>query len=307
MKMNREVRIGIVLFLLPAMILFVMFFLFPIGYVAVMSLFRWNGMTAPQWNSFGNYISIFQDKVFWMSLRNNIIWALAAVLIQVPLALLMALILSQKVRGWKIFRTIYFLPQVISGIAIASMWSAIYNSEYGLLNGFLELIGLGDLQKNWLGNPDTAFVCVLGYGLFYVGYYMVILMSGISNVDDSYYEAAKIDGANQFQVAVHVTIPMIKYSLMTAATLAAVFGLRTFEQVYLLTNGGPANRTSVLVLYLYNQMRDNDYGTANAASIMLILTGILVILLIRMLFHSKEEMKENTDKQKSKQLRRRRG
>ena len=74
MKMNREVRIGIVLFLLPAMILFVMFFLFPIGYVAVMSLFRWNGMTAPQWNSFGNYISIFQDKVFWMSLRNNIIW-----------------------------------------------------------------------------------------------------------------------------------------------------------------------------------------------------------------------------------------
>lgn len=302
MKMNKQVRIGIILFLIPAMLLFVTFFVFPIGYVAVMSLFSWNGMTTPQWNNFGNYLAIFEDKYFWLSLRNNVIWAIAAVLIQVPLALLMALILSQKVKGWKIFRTIYFLPQVISGIAIASMWSAIYNSEYGLLNGILHLVGLDSLATNWLGNTATAFPCVLGYGLFYVGYYMVILMSGISSVDESYYEAAKIDGANRFQVAFHVTIPMIKYSLMTATTLAAVFGLRTFEQVYLLTNGGPAHRTSVLVLYLYNQMRDNDYGGANASSIMLILTGAVVIMSIRMFFEWKEKKEEKQGKKTERQV-----
>ena len=284
MKMNGQAKIGVVLFLLPALALFLIFFIFPIIYVGVLSFFDWNGMTAPVWSALENYKEIFTDKIFWRSLRNNVFWALAASFIQVPLALLMALILSKKVRGWKIFRTIYFLPQVISGIAIASMWSAVYNSEYGLLNGLLELLGMGDKATNWLGNPKTAFPAVLIYGLFYIGYYMVILMSGISSVDESYYEAAKIDGATTFQMDFYVTIPMIRYSLMTAITLAAVYGLRTFEQVYLLTNGGPANRTSVLVLFIYNEMRSNHYGTANAASIMLIATGMCVIVLIRSLF-----------------------
>ena len=223
-----------------------------------MSLFDWNGITSAGFVGFENYAKIFGDKVFWSSLRHNVIWALAACCIQVPLALLMALILSKKPRFWKFFRTVYFLPQVISGIAIATLWAAVFNSEFGLLNGILKAVGMGDKATNWLGNPKTAFVCVLVYGLFYIGYYMVILMAGISGIDETYYEAARIDGANAFQVDLHITIPLIRYSLATCMSLAAVFGLRTFEQVYLLTNGGPANRTSILVLYLYKQMNVND-------------------------------------------------
>ena len=289
MKVNKESRIGIIIFLLPALILLITFYVFPIGYVSLMSLFKWNGMTMPEWIGIENYRDIFGDKVFWRSLKNNVMWAFAASFLQVPMALMMALILSKKIRGWKVFRTVYFLPQVISGIAIASMWSAVYNSEYGLLNGLLKLMGLDDAATNWLGNPKTAFPCVLIYGLFYIGYYMVILMAGISSVDETYYEAARIDGANVFQMDFHITIPLIRYSIMTAVTLAAVFGLRTFEQIYLLTNGGPANRTSVLVLYLYNQMRDNNYGGANATSVMLILTGAFVIVMIRTLFTRNKE------------------
>jgi raffinose/stachyose/melibiose transport system permease protein len=196
----------------------------------------------------------------------------------------MALILSRKPRGWKFFRTVYFLPQVISGIALAMLWSAVYNSEYGLLNGLLRSIGLGSLAKNWLGTLETAFPCMLIYWVFYVGYYMVIMMADITNVDESYYEAAKIDGAGTLAQHRYVTIPLIKGSISTCVTLAMIFGLRTFEQVYLLTNGGPANRTSVLVLYLYNQMKTNNYGGANASSVMLILTGACVILMIRGVF-----------------------
>lgn len=284
MKQKNQNRMGIVLFLLPAMFLFIAFFVFPICFVGGMSFFDWDGITNKGFVGFQNYSKIFGDKVFWRSLRNNVFWAMSACFIQVPMALLMALILSKKPKCWKFFRTVYFLPQVISGIAIATLWSAVYNSEFGLLNGVLKAIGMGDQAKNWLGNPHTAFVCILIYGLFYIGYYMVIMMAGITGIDETYYEAAKIDGANAFQVDWHITIPLIRYSISTCVTLAAVFGLRTFEQVYLLTNGGPANRTSVLVLYLYNQMRNNNYGGANASSVMLILTGALIIILIRKIF-----------------------
>ncbi len=289
MKLKKDERIGIILFLLPAMILFVAFFVLPIAFIAIMSLFEWNGITKGTFSGFSNYAKIFSDHVFWKSLRNNVVWAFSACFIQVPLALLMALILSKKPKFWKFFRTVYFFPQVISGIAIATLWSAIYNSEFGLLNGILKAVGFGSVAKNWLGNPHTAFICILIYGLFYIGYYMVIMMAGITSIDETYYEAAKIDGANAFQMDWHVTIPLIKYSISTCVTLAAVFGLRTFEQVYLLTNGGPANRTSVLVLYLYNQMRNNNYGGANASSVMLILTGAVVIVLIRKIFSNKED------------------
>ena len=284
MSHSKEQKFGILIFLVPAVFLFLAFFLFPICYVAVMSFFDWNGISAPTFTGLGNYAKIFSDQVFWRSIRNNVIWAVTSVIVQVSLATIMALILSKKPKCWKFFRTVYFLPQVISGVALAAMWSAVYNSEYGLLNGFLEMIGLGDLANNWLGNPKTAFICVLVYGLFYIGYYMTIIMAGITNVSEDYYEAAKIDGATPIQVDLYITLPLILGSIQTCVTLAAVFGLRTFEQIYMLTNGGPSNRTSVVVLYLYNQMRNNKYGLANASSVALIIVGAVVIVAIRTIF-----------------------
>lgn len=289
MKVRKKDRVGIILFLLPALLLFILFFVYPIINVFTMSFFEWNGISSPSFSGLANYIEIFSDKVFLRSIVNNILWALAACLIQVPLALLMALILSTKPRFWEVFRTIYFLPQVISGIALAMLWSAVYNSEFGLLNGLLRILGLESLTTNWLGNPKTAFIAVLIYGMFYIGYYMVIMMAGITNIDDSYYEAAAIDGASPIQIALHIKVPLIRYSMLTCVTLAAVFGLRTFEQVYQLTNGGPANRTSLMVLYLYNQMRDNNYGGANASSVILICVGAIVIVGIRKLFSRKAD------------------
>ena len=231
-----------------------------------------------------------KDKSFSRSVINNIIWAVVAGFIQVPLAMVMAIILSRKPKGWKFFRTVYFFPQVISGIALATLWRAIYNAEHGMLNGLLSSVGLGSASKDWLGTIQTAFPAVLIYWVFYIGYYMVIMMADITTIDTSYYEAATIDGATDFQQAIHITIPLIKKtSLLTCVTLASVMGLRQFEQVYMLTNGGPANTTSTIVLYMYKKMQNANYGIASASAVILILVGIVFIVCIRKLFEGRGE------------------
>ena len=290
MKPTRSDRGPLAAFLSPALVIMLTFFVIPVIYVVVVSMLKWNGISAPTVVWFQNFEKLFHDKAFIRSVRNNIVWALVAGFIQVPLAMLMAIILSRKPRGWKFFRTVYFFPQVISGIALATLWRAIYSADTGLLNGLLRAIGLGHLARDWLGTVETAFPAVLIYWVFYVGYYMVIMMADITTIDTAYYEAATIDGASDFQQAIYITIPLIKKtSLLTCVTLASVLGLRQFEQVYMLTNGGPANTTNTMVLYMYKKMQDSNYGRASASAVILILVGVIFIVCIRAIFTGRNE------------------
>ncbi len=290
MKLERSDRGPLYAFLTPAIVLMIVFFVIPVIYVAVVSLMKWNGIAAPEFRNIRNYMLLFKDNAFKRSIVNNVIWALVAGFIQVPLAMVMAIILSRKPKGWKFFRTVYFFPQVISGIALAMLWRAIYNAETGLLNGILNSIGLGHLSCDWLGGIKTAFPAVLIYWVFYVGYYMVIMMADITTIDSSYYEAATIDGATDFQQAIYITIPLIRRtSLLTCVTLASVMGLRQFEQVYMLTNGGPANTTSTIVLYMYKKLQDANYGVASASAVILIIIGVVFIVCIRKIFEGRNE------------------
>lgn len=290
MKLIRSDRKALFAFMAPALIVMLLFFVIPVLYVIVVSFLKWNGISAPVFNNLKNYVLLTKDKSFSRSVINNIIWAVVAGFIQVPLAMVMAIILSRKPKGWKFFRTVYFFPQVISGIALATLWRAIYNAEHGMLNGLLSSVGLGSASKDWLGTIQTAFPAVLIYWVFYIGYYMVIMMADITTIDTSYYEAATIDGATDFQQAIHITIPLIKKtSLLTCVTLASVMGLRQFEQVYMLTNGGPANTTSTIVLYMYKKMQNANYGIASASAVILILVGIVFIVCIRKLFGGRGE------------------
>lgn len=291
MKPTRSDKRALVAFMAPAVALVILFFVIPVIYVAVVSLLKWNGITTPHFNNIKNFTLLFKDKTFVRSVINNVIWAGVAAGVQVPLAMLMAIILSRKPRGWKFFRTVYFFPQVISGIALATLWRSVYNAESGLLNGILRAVGAGHLACDWLGGLKTAFPAVLIYWVFYVGYYMVIMMADISTIDQDYYEAATIDGASEFQQAIHITIPLIKRSsLLTCVTLASVMGLRQFEQVYMLTNGQPAGTTSTIVLYLYKKLQDANYGMASASAIILIVVGAVFIVCIRKLFEERNRL-----------------
>ena len=290
MKLTRSDKGPLIAFMAPALIVMVLFFVIPVIYVVAVSFLKWNGISEPAFNNVKNFSLLLKDKSFSRSVINNVIWALVAGFIQVPLAMVMAIILSRKPKGWKFFRTVYFFPQVISGIALATLWRAIYNAEHGMLNGLLRAIGLGGLAKDWLGTIQTAFPAVLIYWVFYVGYYMVIMMADITTIDTSYYEAATIDGATDFQQAIYITIPLIKKtSLLTCVTLASVMGLRQFEQVYMLTNGQPANTTSTIVLYMYKKMQNANYGIASASAVILIIVGVIFIVCIRKLFEGRSE------------------
>lgn len=285
MKTRHFDKLGMFLFLLPALLIFGAFFAYPIGFVFSTSFMKWDGMSKAVFNGIQNYKDIFSDGVFISSIKNNLIWALAGGFIQVPLAVLVAVLLAKKPRGWKVLRTVYFLPNIISNLALAMMWLAIFNSDYGVLNSLLKLIGLGNLQTNWLGNTNTAFPAMITYWLFYIGYFMVIILAEISSIPETYYEAAKIDGASGLKQDIFITLPLIKGSIATCTTLAMVYGLRQFEQVYLMTNGGPDNHTSVMVLYLFKGLQSFNYGVANSSAVVLIVIGIAVIVTVKKLFN----------------------
>ena len=271
-----------VVFLLPVLALYGAYFVYPLAYVFGTSLFETNGVTS-NFVGLANFAEDFADATFRVSVRNNFIWVVSLGFGQVGLALLVAMMLAHRPRGWRFLRTVYFLPNVISQVALAMMWAALYNAEYGAINQFLELIGLQEATRNWLGSLQTALPAVLMQQVFYIGYFMIILLAATMSIPTSLYEAAQIDGAGVLQQDWHITIPMIRDILVTAMTLAMAYGLRHFESTFLLTGGGPANITSVLGIQLYRRLGFLDYGGANTIGVVLIVLGVLLIVTIRVL------------------------
>lgn len=278
---SRRNTLGIILFLLPVLTLYVMYFLWPLGFIFVTSTLKWNGVSPPEFLGAGNYIDNFRNSTFLLSLKNNIIWLFSNGILQIGMAAVVALILARRPRGWRFLRTVYFLPNVISQVAIAMMWRALYNAEYGAINQFLVKIGLEHLTRNWLGEIGTALPAVIIQQIFYIGYFMIIILASVMTIPDSLYEAAEIDGASVLRQELHITIPMIKEILVTAVTLAMAYGLRHFEATFLLTDGGPANRTSVLGIMLYKRLGALRYGRAASISATLVILGLIMIVLIR--------------------------
>ena len=268
--------------MLPVLALYGAYFVYPLAYVFGTSLFETNGVTS-NFVGLANFAEDFADATFRVSVRNNFIWVVSLGFGQVGLALLVAMMLAHRPRGWRFLRTVYFLPNVISQVALAMMWAALYNAEYGAINQFLELIGLQEATRNWLGSLQTALPAVLMQQVFYIGYFMIILLAATMSIPTSLYEAAQIDGAGVLQQDWHITIPMIRDILVTAMTLAMAYGLRHFESTFLLTGGGPANITSVLGIQLYRRLGFLDYGGANTIGVVLIVLGVLLIVTIRVL------------------------
>jgi raffinose/stachyose/melibiose transport system permease protein len=285
---------NILLFLLPVLILYGVYFVYPLGFVITSSLTEWNGITPPRFLLFENYTDLFMSETFRLSLRNNIVWALVLGCIQIPLAAGMAMILARKPKGWKSMRTLYFLPNVISQVALAMMWLALYNAEFGILNNLLEAVGLENLTRNWLGGINTALPAVLIQQLFYIGYFMIIILAARMSIPESFYEAAEIDGASIFKQEIYITIPMLRAILITTMTLALAYGMRHFESTFLMTRGGPAHSTSVMGIILYRNLGALHYGKANAIGTILIIIGGAVIAFIRWFFGRKESASEAT-------------
>lgn len=272
-----KIGLGLVL----PLIIYMIFGIIPIFISFYYSFMTWDGFSAMSFVGIENYITAFQDSTFWMSLRNNVLVVLASVLGQIPIGLGLALLLNRKIKGAKFFRTIGFLPVVISTVVISITWRMIYNSEQGLLNNLLETAGLGFLQQNWLGDPDSAIFAILITIVWqFVGLYFIIFLSALQTIPKELLEAAELDGAGEWHKIVHITLPSIRNVILVAIVLCISGSLKTFDLIYVMTQGGPAHSTEVMATYMYSETFEGlSYGYGSALSILILVFSLILILI----------------------------
>ena len=289
----------IFLFLLPALILFVGLLIAPIVMSLYYSFFKWNGMSAErEFIGFSNYIQIFKDPIINVgsALVNAFVLAFLSVFIQLPFSLALALVLGKKIRGERAFLSIYFLPVLISTVVIGQLWLKIYNPDYGIINSALR--GLGLLGEKdfilWLGDTESKAL-VLGSVFVptlwqYVGYHMLLLYAGVKGISPELREAAKLDGATDWQVNRYVVIPGIKSILKVSVIFAVTGSLKSYDLIYILTNGGPQHATEVPSTVMIKQLfQSNRYGVGSAIAVLLILLCFLFAIIIGAAFKERDE------------------
>ena len=283
----------ILIFLLPALILFCGILIAPIGASLYYSFFDWNGIGAKTFIGLANYKELFTNNAigFMKALRNSLLLAVLSVGLQLPLALALALALGKKIRGERTFLSVYFMPVLISTVVIGQLWLKIYNPDYGILNVFLRAVGLENWTRIWLGTKQTALGAVLVPTLWqYVGYHMLLLYAGVKSVPPELREAAMLDGATDGQVNRFVVLPYIKPILRISVIFAVTGSLKSFDLIYVLTNGGPMHATEVPSTLMISMLfLRNRYGMGSTIAVLLIFLCFGFALLINILFRESEE------------------
>lgn len=286
-------KLTIILFILPALLLFLTILIAPIFISGYYSLFNWNGFGKMTFIGLENYKELFTSNSigFMKTLGNSLLLALLSVLVQLPLALGLALLLGKGRKGERGFLSIYFLPVLISTVVIGQLWLKIYNPSYGILNVMLRSLGLDSWARIWLGEKNTAlwaaFVPILWQ---YVGYHMLLMFAGIKSVPLEYREAAMIDGAREGQVNRYIVIPYIKPILKISTIFAVTGSLKSFDLIYVLTNGGPLHATEVPSTLMISMLfLRNRYGMGSTIAFLLIILCFAFALIISQLFKNKED------------------
>lgn len=277
---RRQETIAGYVFLLPNLIGFVVFLLFPILFAFYIMLTDWSLAAEPQFVGLENFETMVNDRLFWNSLKNSFYYTFVAVPTGIFIAFWLALALNRKMRGIIFFRTIYFLPQITLTVAAATVWRWIYQPEIGLINYLLGLIGIDG--PNWIHNTGWAMPSVIIMSNWQgIGFAMLILLAGLQGIPEEYYEAAAIDGASSWQRMRFVTLPMLSPAIFFVVVTSLIGAFQSFDQFFILTQGGPAHATTPLTLYIFNNafaFFKMGYGAALAAVLFVI---ILIITLIQ--------------------------
>lgn len=260
---QRETR-DFYLCILPWLIGFILFTGGPIIYSFLISLTNWTGIRTRDFIGFQNYVELFTvDPIFWTVLKNTFIYGSLSVILGVGAALAVAMLMNQKVPGISVFRTIYYLPSVTSGIAIAIMWAWMFNPRAGLVNYGLSILGIDG--PGWFASPQWAMVGLIFVSLWGIGPNMIILLAGLQGIPQQLYDAARIDGASGWREFLNITLPMLSPVIFYVTVISMIASFQIFENVLVLTNGGPGTSTRVLVFDLYqNAFVNSRMGYASA-------------------------------------------
>ena len=288
-------RKAIFLMVFPGLAFFCFALIIPLFFSFFLGMTDWQGIGPYHFLGLKNYADVlFHDPVFLTSLWNALLLAFFTIVLQHPVALFFAYLIS-KIGGRreKWFRTIFFVPCVISTVVTAKMWVSILNPTYGLLNHFLGLIGLGVLQNDWLSNPNSAIYALIFIIMWQgIGWAILIYYAGIKGLPKEIMEAAKVDGANRHQLLFHVTLPLLRPVITVNLTVALISSFKQMETIYLTTNGGPGNVTQFLANYLYKEaFTASKYGYANAISVLFVVICVIATVILNKLL--KREPVEN--------------
>jgi raffinose/stachyose/melibiose transport system permease protein len=242
---------AILLFLPPALMLFSLFVVLPVGEAAWYSGFNWNGFGTPRnWIGFDNYRFVFDNKAFGTAFRNNLLIIVVSLLVQLPLALALALILAQRFRGAVVLRMVFFLPYILAEIATGLMFSFVYDGDYGLLASIYRQFGAE--APHLLASPQTSFLAILIVVVWkYFGFHMMLFIAALQGLDRNVVEAARIDGASRWQLLRFIIIPSLYPTIRLSVFFAIVGSLQLFDLVMPLTRGGPADSSHTMVSFLY--------------------------------------------------------
>ncbi|WP_323772420.1 sugar ABC transporter permease [Antarctobacter sp.] len=254
---RNEIAITPWLFLLPAILFFMVYVIFPIIQSFGVSTVTWDGLGEKEFVGLGNYRELWDDPAFWTSLRNNLIW-LVLYLLAIPAGLFIALFLNQTVTGIRIYKSLFFFPFVISQVVVGLVFSWFYDPTFGLLNAILGSVGLGPI--NVLGDPTYVTYGIIVAGLWpQTAYCMILYLTGLNAVDPEQVEAARLDGAKGWKMLWYVIVPQLKPATFIAFVVTIVGALRSFDLISIMTNGGPFGESRVLSFYMF-EVALSEYG-----------------------------------------------
>jgi len=262
----------ICIFLLPSLIGLILFKGIPIIWSFLLSFTKWDLIGSPRWIGLDNYKNIFADKDFWSALSHTLYFIVGYLPLVIIFALLIALLLNRKIKGITAFRAIYFIPVISSWVAVSMIWKWLYNSQYGVINYFLSLIGI--TGPAWLQDPRFAMPAVILTSVWKdTGFLMIMFLAGLQNISDDYYEAAEIDGASNIKKFFSITLPLLAPTTFFVLIISIINSFQVFDQVWVMTQGEPTVAyTEVLVVQIYKYgFKYYKMGYASALSWVLFL------------------------------------
>ncbi|PXA73268.1 carbohydrate ABC transporter permease [Cryobacterium arcticum] len=293
-------RVEIAVLVGPALIVFLGFVIFPVVMAAYYGFFSWQGYGPPtDFVGFRNYITILQDPTFQEALTHNGIIVVLSLVLQGPVAILLALLLNRKLRGQSLIRVLIFVPYVISEVVVGTGWSLMLQSN-GAVNGLLEKVGLGSFSQDWLSNPDIAIWTLMVIITWkYVGFAVILFLAGLQGIPEELPEAAAIDGASFWQIQRHITLPLLAPTLRIWAFLSIIGALQLFDLVYIIWGQYISSTagTSTMATYLVANGRNaGNYGYGNAVAVVLFLISLIVALIYQRFVLSRDTEGAITDK-----------
>jgi ABC-type sugar transport system permease subunit len=278
-KKVREAVSGYAIFVLPALAIYLFFIVYPFFYTIYLSLTSWDGAKpVKEFVGLGNFQALISDSRLWEALSHNLIWIVLGTLAPVAIGLGLGVLLWSGARGTTFFRTVYFMPVVLSPVVVGFIWLRMYNPRSGPINSILEGVGLDFLAKVWLGDPVFALPALIAAGVWgYFGFCFVVIMAGLQNVDMELIDAALVDGAGPWQRLIHVIIPELRNVLTMVTAFTLILGVNVFDVVWVTTKGGPGRATQVLATYTYTTgFRESAVGYGSALALVSAILGLVV-------------------------------